>query len=990
MLAYTATTDTDQVALTATPADDAAAVRYLDANGIAIADADSDAEGHQITLAATETTVKIEVTGPGADSTTYTLTIHRTPNLSINTPGALKENTGPVTLIVTMKGRSASDVTVEYTTVDGTAVAGEDYTTNTGTLTFAPEETEKRVSIEIIDDEVFEGSDPETFTVQLHNPVNGDIEAGTATVTIIDNDKRPELSIADTEVNEADETATLTVTMKGRSASDVTIAYSTVDGTAVAGQDYTAKTSTITFASSDAPTQRRQVTVEITDDDVYEQTEAFTVELRNPVNGIIKTGAGSATVTVVDDDPWPVLSIGDVRVNEADETATLTVAMTGRSASDVIVDYSTVDGTAVAGQDYTAETSTVAFAPSDATTQRRQVTVAIIDDEVLEDTETFTVMLEESSGFQVLHGAGTATVTIEDDDSRDVSIVRAARRVEGANKVKLRVTLDPVNDLEEVSVGYRTSDGTAVAGEDYDAKTGTLVFEPGETEKHVVVGITDDVFDEADRETFSVILSGAVGATVGVGKATVTIEDNDEPPELSITGGGDAEEDAGSVTLTVTLSAESRRQVSVGYGTSDGTAVAGEDYDAKTGTLVFEPGQTEKHVVVGITDDDLDETRSEDFRVVLQNPENAAVNVGTATVVIKDNDPRPRLSIVGDIEVDEGADNAVFVVELNAQSGRTVGVEYATSDGTAQHGQDYGGEPSVLIFKPGTTTMTVSVPIIDDDTIESNEDFTITLSNPVHARLGDAQATALILDNDRPTVSISGNPELVVEGGVMQLVVALSRANTEQTVVTVASSHGTATDLDYRPLNRTVTIDVGDTEATIPIMIEDDFIDEYDETFTVSVVSADNAEFTAAAVTVTMTDNDDPPSAAFLDLTDGFETTEGTPATVRVKLLQESGKVVTISYTTRQSSNTDENRATPRLDYETTSGTLKFLPGAMYQEIVINTHEDTTAEGPETFEVQLTEADNAQLLSDHTIATVTINDNDNDDEGDDEDDSDNS
>ena len=1096
VLTYTATTtsDTTPVTLIATPTSSAATIEYLDTNGDPITDADDQTPGLPITLTETDTTVQIKVSVQGAESKTYTLSIYRPPELSISA-STVSEGVGTVTLKVTMNRRSSRIVTVAYNTADGTtddaAVDGEDYTTKTGTVTFAPDgELTQDVTVEIIDDVIDEPE--ESFTVNLTNAVNGEIDAAksAATVTIIDNDPWPIVSVAALTVGEGDESARLTVTMRGRSSkpvsvryyteddtavvpgdyttnsgmltfapseadvqtqqvavgiiddiidepdesftvhlrdlvygrfvdgrdvaaatvniidddepsvsiadvnvavdegdrsatltialtggssTPVSVGYYTVDGTAVAGADYTHIEDSVTFAPSDDE-QTHDVTVAIIEDIIDDADEAFTLRLRNPVNARINPDKAIGTVVIIDNDPLPVLSIADLSVDEDDESATLTVTMTGRSSTPVSVDYDIVGGSAVVDQDYRTSTDTLIFRPNGPLTQR--VTVPIINDSVHEDAESFTVRLERPVNAEIDPDKAAATVTIIDDDPLSLlSIVRAPRRVEGASRVRLRVTLDPVNDREEVTVLYQTSDGTASAGEDYVAVSGMLTFEPGVSEQHVTVAIIDDVFDEADRETFVVTLSDAVGAAVGVGTATVTIEDDDEVPSLSITGGGNVNEDVGSVTLDVILNAESRREVSVRYRTPGDSAVAGEDYEPNTGTLVFEPGETEKTVTVVVTDDDLDETRVEDFRVVLENPDNATVGVGTAIVAIEDDDRRPRLSIVDDVEVDEGSGYAEFVVELSAVSGRTVTVDYATSDGTAHHGQDYSSVSSVLTFKAGTTRMTVSVPVSDDLSIESNEDFRLTLSNPKGARLGDAEATALILNNDRPTVSISLAPDLpVVEGGVAQLVVALSESNTEETVVRVVIGDISTTAADYYPLDPIVLFEVGVTSATIPVMIKDDSIDEYMESFTVSVVDADNADFAAAFVTVEIIDDDDPPSVSILDLDDGFETAEGTSVVIPVKLLDESGKVVTITYTTRQINDPDQDTATADIDYETTAGTLKFLPGTTTQDIVILIHSDMETEGTETFEVVLTAADGADLFTEGTIATVSITD----------------
>ena len=107
--------------------------------------------------------------------------------------------------------------------------------------------------------------------------------------------------------------------------------------------------------------------------------------------------------------------------------------------------------------------------------------------------------------------------------------VGAASGVEGST-AGFAVILDAASDFE-IEVDYATSDGTAVAGEDYEAASGTLTFAPGEKARTVPVSLSDDVEDEP-AETFSLALSMPVDATVAVGVATGTIVDNDVRPRF--------------------------------------------------------------------------------------------------------------------------------------------------------------------------------------------------------------------------------------------------------------------------------------------------------------------------------------------------------------------------------------------------------------------------------------------------------------------------
>src|SRR4029453_11266535 len=210
----------------------------------------------------------------------------------------------------------------------------------------------------------------------------------------------------------------------------------------------------------------------------------------------------------------------------------------------------------------------------------------------------------------------------------------------GAIAAVFTVSLD-VASSEQVTVDYTTSDGTATAPGDYQAVGGTLTIPAGETSQTLTVQVNGDVLDEAD-ETYAVVLSNPVNATVADGSGTGTIVDDDPPPSLSINDVAILEGNSGNnnASFIVTLSSASGQTVTVQYVTADGTAVAGSDYEARSGTLTFEAGQTTRNFNVRVSGDtqvELDET----YFVNLSNPTNAAIadGQGVATGINDDRTP---------------------------------------------------------------------------------------------------------------------------------------------------------------------------------------------------------------------------------------------------------------------------------------------------------------------------------------------------------------
>src|SRR5262249_47593600 len=297
-----------------------------------------------------------------------------TPTISINNKTVTEGNTGttPATFTVTLSNPSGQTITVDYATADGTtnpATAGLDYNSTSGTLTFAPGETSKTISVYVIGDLIDESD--ETFTVTLSNASSGaTIPGGTTsgTGTITDDDGEPTISINDVSVTEPDEgsiAAVFTVTLSNPSSQTITVEYATADGTATAGSDYTAiATTMLTFAPGETS---KTISVAVLGDVITENNETFFVNLSNASSGAtISDNQGIGTIL---DNDGINISISDASATEGNTgttTMTFTVSLSRASTQTVTVDYKTVDGTATAGSDYVAiTTTTLTFDPGD-------------------------------------------------------------------------------------------------------------------------------------------------------------------------------------------------------------------------------------------------------------------------------------------------------------------------------------------------------------------------------------------------------------------------------------------------------------------------------------------------------------------------------------------------------------------------------------------------------------------------------------------------
>ena len=203
-----------------------------------------------------------------------------TPTLSVNDATVIEGNTGtvPATFTVTLSAPSGRNVTVDYATANGTAVAPGDYAVASGVLTFAAGETTKTVNVQVNGDVLNEAA-TENFFFNLTNATNATLADAQGLGTITEDDGTPEISINDATVSENNASgANFTVSLSAPSGQTVSVDYATANGTATAGADYTAGAGTLTFTPGQTS---KQVNVLVVNDLLDEIDETFLVNLTN-------------------------------------------------------------------------------------------------------------------------------------------------------------------------------------------------------------------------------------------------------------------------------------------------------------------------------------------------------------------------------------------------------------------------------------------------------------------------------------------------------------------------------------------------------------------------------------------------------------------------------------------------------------------------------------------------------------------------------------
>ena len=927
--------------------------------------------------------VRVSLASPGATAITVPFTI------TDGTAAADSEFTAPVATELVFFGRDA----------DGYQVGADGNRVNDGTsdVLFTNADKVMTIDIPILDDNVDE--DDKSFTIQLGDVANvEELNNGLATITIVDNEAQPTVTIASvTAQNEpsdtppvTDATYDITVSLSHASEKGVTVGYTVSAGTAVATHDYVLNntdTSTLTFDSS---TTTQNISLTIKADNIDEEDETFSVDLTTVNNAQFGAGADNPqTVTINDNDDAPVISINSVTVTEGtDAGGIFTLTQTPNSGKSVEVTVTYADGSATEGtsEDYqitttgfTSNSRTFVFDPSNepAANATIPITFTISDDALDEDAETFTVTLSNpasSTNFSLdtTNNTHIGTATINDNDDEPTLSMANDEQTEGT-ALTFTPTLSTASGRDVVVTYYTEGSGSfPVSADDYTAvpqeDTGnsidatTITIPAGSTTPTPAISIASaqDTNPEPD-ETFTLHYEATnVSAETATGSAIGTIE-SDDPRTIAITRRVSiAENSSDDAVLDVIVSpapdADSG-DITVTYTLSD-TSAGAADYSHTPVALVFTVGGNGKATIsIDITDDMINEG-NETITVQLANAD--SINLfggGTSTITILDNDTTlPEVGFVlanKTVTEGTGAMNDPILVQLTdasgnqIQSGRTVTVLYAFTEGTAKDSEDFKrstGATGTLTFDPGTMSEPIPVDVIADVYDEVNEMFTIRLSGPSEAtlRAGFESSEITITDNDdAPEVSIATTKSVPETDAELDdsITVTLSEASGKTVTVPYTVTAGTATTADFTLASGSLVFTPGDT-TTITTTTDDidfkiigDTLDEDPESFTITLGGSTlaNATLKAGEITgtVTITDNDPEPTLTMANATED----EGTNLEFTPTLDTASGRNVVVTYYTLPSGSfpvdADDYTAVPQEDTAagTPASTVTILAG---------------------------------------------------------------
>ena len=319
---------------------------------------------------------------------------------------------------------------------------------------------------------------------------------------------------------------------------------------------------------------------------------------------------------------------------------------------------------------------------------------------------------------------------------------------------------------------------------------------------------------------------------------------------------------------------------------------------------------------------------------------------------------------------------SVNVVRTNG-SGGVVTVNYATADKLAKTPADYAGTSGTLTFQDGETIKPITVPIVDDNTPEGGESFTLTLSSPTGGAVLGAQTLAEFFVNDNELPSISISDATVQEGdqgnSKLAFMVTVSNAVNGGMVVEYATANGTATaSTDYQPISGKLTFGPYETVKQLEVQVVGDTFGEPDETVFINLKNPESVTIARSQATGTIVNDDASAPAGTLAFSAAtFSVNEnGGQAVITIKRTGGSNGAVSVQYATVAGGTTQAS------DFAAASGTLDWADGEVADKtFTIAIVDDPLNEANETVNLVLTNPAGTQLGAPNT-SVLTIVDND--------------
>jgi uncharacterized delta-60 repeat protein/uncharacterized repeat protein (TIGR01451 family) len=1050
------------------------------------------------------------------------------------------ENSGAVNVTVTRTNGSAGLVTVQYATSDGTAFAPNNYKATSGTLSFPDGVTNRTFTVKLINDGI--ARDDTFFNIKLSNVTGGGhLGLSNSIVTIINSDSpngRVNFSSATYATNENAGAAIITVNRGGGSQGTLGVYYSTSDGTAVAGTDYTGVTNALVWNPGDVTP--KTFTIPLNNDGLVKGNLTVNLHLRSPTingvtNAIAQGSVSNAVLTIMDVDAYGLVAFtrSVYNVMENGGPAIVTVQRTAGIAQSVTVNFAAVGGTASPGFDYTPTNGVLVFAPGEIS---KSFVVPIFDNSFKDGNRFIGLILSNATPAASLGFPQVAQLNIIDDETYfqpagspdstldpsagfngDVfalalqtnNMILAAGDFTLANSLA-RNRLARLNPDGSIDTTFSTptggadavvrslivqSDGRILIGgffaningviNNHIARlnyNGTLdsTFNPGAGADNNVLALAETFVADGTRRLF---VGGAFLNFKGVSRSCIT--------RLTDTGDVDGAWDPGvgangTVFAVVPYPTNSVRNGQVliggdfttvgGFGrahiarlNADGSVdtsfnpSSGTDDSVRAITL-----QTDEHILIGglftnvnglarshiarLNPDGTTDTsfapglgaNDAVFAITLQ-PDNRillagqftfangvtrhritrlntdgsvdpAINFGlgadsfVASLVVQPDDkillgggftnydggPHSHFLRIygrsingsGTLEFDSanysvletGTNGVVNIRRRGGTAGypaanANVFVTMSTSNGTAVAGVNYLPVVTNVTFPAGEVIASVGIPVLDDPHVKPDRTVNLFLSNPQPPggpALGNQAGAVLTIINTHSTVSFASSAYSVNEDtGLGAALITLIRAgstNGPATIDFLTTTNGTAIPgVNYTPVSNTVVIAAGQTNATVSVPVIHDPTPQGNRTVSMILTNPIGTILVAPSqATLTVVDVETAPGQFVFAATNYYVAENAGTGVVSVLRTNGHSGIVTVQFSTADGS------AHAGVDYVATNGTLTFADGVTSAALTVPVIYNPAVQNSRSFVVNLSNPTGGASIGPATNAPVTI------------------
>jgi PKD domain/Calx-beta domain/Carboxypeptidase regulatory-like domain len=623
----------------------------------------------------------------------------------------------------------------------------------------------------------------------------------------------------------------------------------------------------------------------------------------------------------------------------------------GNAANELLVQYS-ISGSATPDVDYTTMSGVVSIPAG-----QNSVTVAFnaLDDAEVEINETVTVTLLAAAAYTVNGSSSNATVTILDDDPVTVIVVATDNIASENSGNSGTVVFNRIGSMAaNLVVNYALS-GSALNGTDFTSLSGMVTIPAGRPNVSLTISPINDTTEEGDETVVVSVLSSAAYNVGNPGDATVLLQDNEiSTVNLSASDAAASEPGANTGTFLFTRTAPSSNDLTVFYRVL-GEAVPDADYVALAGSVVFAAGVTSVVATVTPMDDIFTEVTERVLVSILPDPSYVIGTLAPVSVTISDNDPLAGggAAIGFSRPASQGPESdtsAQISLRLSTNLPSNASVNYAVTGGTATGGgTDFTLASGTLVFPTNEVNRTISIPVVNDTSAETNETIVITLSNPTNAILDFLSThTFTILDDDASGALTISTPDATAnEAGLGTATFRITRSGSTAAAQTAfLQLLGSASaPADYTPLPTTVVIPAGTNSVDLIVIPVDDATDETNETVTIKLLPSPGARLGSpnlASISIVDDDNSNVLPIVRVDAIDAWAAEPGADTgTFRISRDRDTDSALTINFTVAGS-------AASGTDYTNLGTTITLPAGVWATNLVVWPRNDATFETNET------------------------------------------